>query len=80
MLTPFIDNFSQFIGISNTIIPNVVTFIIVAFLLVLGLKGQATWATLLIIYGVAMVALDLLGIDSVFNLISMFKRYLAGGN
>lgn len=77
MLEKTINTFSELIGISPFIIPNIITIIVVTFLLIYTLKGGNFTLTssviLIAVYGASMAILDkLLGIKSVFNVFSLF--------
>ena len=74
MLGDTINNLSTVLGIDSAIIPNVITFIVVVIILAITLKGQLSLLTLGSIYAVAMTILTLLGIDSVFNLITIIEN------
>lgn len=76
MLSDTLDNISTIMGISNTIIPNIITLIIVTFILILTFKGQLSWVTLGFIYAISMGILTILGIDSVFNIVTLIKDFV----
>lgn len=73
MLAPTINNISELLGIAHDIIPNIITFIVVVTLVVLALRGALEWISVLLIYALTMGVLTILGIDSVFNIISILK-------
>jgi len=74
MLTDTLNNISELLGISSTILPNIITLIVVVLLLVIGLSSQLDLKTMLLIYAVAMGVLSLLGIDSIFNIITLITN------
>lgn len=76
MLGETLDNLSTLLGINNTIIPNIITFMVVVTILFVTLKGQLSWVTLLTLYTLFMAILSLLGIDSIFNLITLVESWL----
>lgn len=76
MLENTINALSDLMGIDPVIIPNIITFIVVVVILYLSFKGQLSWVVLLSIYGIAMAVLTLLGIDSVFNIISIIEEFV----
>ena len=78
MLGEVLDNLSALLGINNTILPNIITFMVVVTVLFITLKGQLSWVTLLTLYTIMMAILSLLGIDSIFNLISIVENWVTG--
>ena len=78
MLGDFLDNLSALLGITPTILPNIITFMVVVTILFITLKGQLSWVTLLTLYTIIMAILSLLGIDSIFNLISIVENWVTG--
>ena len=78
MLGDVLDNLSALLGINNTILPNIITFMVVVTVLFITLKGQLSWVTLLTLYTIMMAILSLLGIDSIFNLISIVENWVTG--
>ena len=73
MLAETLDNLSELLSINPEILPNIITLIVVVLLIAVSLKSQLSWTTLLTLYGIAMVILELLGIDSVFNIITIIR-------
>lgn len=73
MLTETLNNFSELLNINSTIIPNIITFIIVAVLLIISMKSALDLKSIVMIYGLTMGILAILGIDSVFNLFTLLE-------
>jgi len=73
MLTDTLTNISELLGISDSIIPNIITLMFVAVILFISLKSQLSLSAMIMIYVVSMTILTLLGIDSVFNLITLLE-------
>ena len=73
MLTDTLTNISELLGISDSIIPNIITLMFVAVILFISLKSQLSLSAMIMIYVVSMTVLTLLGIDSVFNLITLLE-------
>ena len=75
MLGETITNLSLLLGIDPTIIPNIITFIIVVFLIILTFRteigGLASVGVIIALYTVSMGILTILGIDSIFNIFSL---------
>lgn len=76
MLGEFIDNLSILIGINNEIIPNIITFIVVVLIVTISFKSQLSIVALGTVYAIAMAILTLLGIDSIFNIITLIENGL----
>jgi hypothetical protein len=76
MLTDTINNLSDFLTFNRTLIPNIITFIIVVILIFLSLKSGLEFKGILLIYGIAMGILSVLGIDSVFNIITILENII----
>lgn len=76
MLTDTLNNLAELIGISNTIIPNIITLIVVVIILGLSLKGQLSLLAIGMTYGITMAILQLLGIESVFNIVTLIDNGL----
>lgn len=76
MLGETIENVSILIGIDTDIIPNIITFMIVVILLALSLKGYLSLLTLSFLYAISMGVLSVLGIDSVFNIITLIENWV----
>ena len=80
MLGETIDNISALLNINITIIPNIITFFIVVILIVLSFKmntsGLLSPVIMIALYTVSMTILTLLGIDSVFNIITLVGELL----
>ncbi len=83
MLTDIINNFSDFLTFDRSIIPNIITLIVVVFLIILGFKmnyGSISAPIVLIaLYTVSMTILTILGINSVFNIITLIGNLLYVG-
>lgn len=79
MLGTFLDNVSALLNINTDVLPNIITFVVVAFIIYLSLRGQLSWITLGSIYAIAMAMLTILGVDSVFNIITIIETYVIGG-
>lgn len=75
MLGETLRNISTLIQIDPSIIPNIITFIIVVGILFLSFKAQS-WTILVALYPLSMGVLYLLGVDSVFNLITILDNWL----
>jgi len=73
MLSDVINNISTLIGIDSAILPNIITFFIVITLLFLSLKGMLSLTALIMVYVISMGILSILGIDSVFNVITLLE-------
>ena len=73
MLTETLNNFSELLNINSAIIPNIITFIIVAVLLIISMKSALDLKSIVMIYGLTMGILTILGIDSVFNLFTLLE-------
>ena len=71
MLSDTLNNLSELIGIEASILPNIITLIVVILLITIGLSSQLDLKTMVMIYGLSMVILTILGIDSVFNVITL---------
>ena len=76
MLAPTINNISDLLGIAHDVIPNIITLLIVVVLVFLALRGSLQWISVLFIYGLSMGVLTILGIDSVFNIITIIKDFV----
>jgi hypothetical protein len=80
MLGETIDSISILIGIELDILPNIITFIVVLVLLFLGFKmnlsGVSSILILMALYTVSMSLLTMLGIDSIFNIITLIGDLL----
>jgi len=71
MLENTINNLSDFLTINQAIIPNIITLVVVFVMFYLTLKGGLTWIAIALVYTLVMGVLELLGISSVFNLITV---------
>lgn len=76
MLGDFLNNVSTLLNIDNAIIPNIITFMVVTVIVFVSLKSQLSWVTLGSIYAIAMGILSILGVDSVFNIITLVEDYV----
>ena len=76
MLFDDIATISKILGIPSTVIPDLITLFVVGFLILLTLKGQLSWITLVSVYTLSMGLLTLLGIDSVFNVVTLISNLL----
>ena len=77
MLSETLNNISTILNISPDIIPNIITFIIVTTIIIISLSSGLGWQGLLIIYGIVMLILQLvLGIESVFNIFTLFEKLI----
>ena len=74
MLTDTLQNISDFLSISNTVIPNLITLSVVTVLVIISFRGAVDWKLAILLYMVSMAILTLLGIDSVFNLITLIEN------
>ena len=74
MLESTVNNLSELLGIANNIIPDIITILTIIPLLLVGLRGGLSWATVLLIYGISMVMLSILGLDSQFNLVTLIEK------
>lgn len=76
MLGTFFDNLSTILNIDTAIIPNIISFFV--FIIVVGasLRSGLSWQGILIIYVIVSLILTLLGIDSVFNMISLLEALI----
>ena len=74
MLTDTLKNISDLLGISYDIIPNIITFMIVVVILFISLRSQLSFLALATVYFISMGVLTVLGIDSVFNLITLVSN------
>ena len=73
MLQTTIENLSLLLGISSSIIMNAITLLVVIILVILSATSGLDMKTLSMVYGVAMAALTILGIDSVFNIFTLIR-------
>ena len=71
MLTETINNLAEFLTIEASIIMNIITVIVVAILILISLASSLEWVTVGIIYAISMIVLQILGIESVFNIITL---------
>ena len=71
MFLETINNLSDLLTINRTIIPNIITFIVVVALIYLSFKGELGVAITIVLYTVSMSILELLGISSVFNIVTL---------
>jgi len=71
MFLETINNLSDLLTINRTIIPNIITFIVVVALIYLSFKGELGVAITIMLYTVSMSILELLGISSVFNIVTL---------
>lgn len=71
MLYDTIITMSDLIGIDSSIIPNIITFVVVVGIVILTFKSQLTWISILGVYGISMAILSILGIESVFNIVTI---------
>ena len=78
MLGDFLNNVSTLLNIDNAIIPNIITFMVVTVIVFVSLKSQLSWVTLGSIYAIAMGVLSILGVDSVFKIITLVENYVIG--
>lgn len=73
MLSDTLNNISELLGISYNILPNIITLIVVILLITISLSSQLDLKTMVMIYAIAMIILTLLGIDSIFNIITLLE-------
>lgn len=73
MLTGRLNKLSDFLTLDRAWIPNLITFFVVVIILFISLKSQLEWTGLLIIYAIFMTILKILGIDSVFNILTIIE-------
>jgi len=80
MLGETLNNISLLLDIDPTILPNIITFLVVIFLIFIGFKmnfGSISAPIVLIaLYTVSMTLLTLLGIHSIFNIITLIGNLL----
>jgi hypothetical protein len=62
---------SQLLRIPSSVIPNIITFIVVVILILTSIKGALEFKSIIIVYFISMTVLSLLGINSIFNLITI---------
>ena len=74
MLENTINSLSDFLTISQVIIPNIITLVVITIMFWLTLKGGLNWIGIMLIYTLIMGVLELLGISSVFNLVSVLAE------
>ena len=73
MLGDTFDNLSELLMLESSILPNIFTFIIVIILVGLAFSGQVEFKVMFILYFISMGILSILGVDSVFNLITLIQ-------
>jgi len=80
MLGETLNNMSLLLDIDPTILPNIITFLVVIFLIFIGFKMNfgsiAAPIVLVALYTVSMTLLTLLGIHSIFNIITLIGNLL----
>ena len=80
MLGDTIDNISKLLMIDLTIIPNIITFIVLLVIIYLSFKMQVNGFSglgfVVILYTASMGVLTLLGINGIFNIFSLIGDLL----
>lgn len=71
-----IDKLSDFLTFDRAILPNLITLIIVIIINFLSLKGGAHWVAVIVINLIFMSLLEIMGISSVFNVISIINTII----
>jgi ABC-type polysaccharide/polyol phosphate export permease len=77
MIIETINNISQLLGIPLSVIPNIITLFVTIIILFVSMKSELSWSALAVLYAVFMAILSLLGIESVFNLVSLIVNALS---
>jgi hypothetical protein len=77
MIIETINNISQLLGIPLSVIPNIITLFTTIVILFVSMKSELSWSALAVLYAVFMAILSLLGIESVFNLVSLIVNALS---
>ena len=78
MLTSTIENLATLLGVSSDTLMNVITFFIVILLIIISLSSGLEFKGIALIYGVTMTILQLLGIESVFNIFTLIISAIEG--
>ena len=71
-----LDNIALLLNIDNSIIPNIITLIIIVIIIYTTLKGGLDVFGVLITYAVSMGILTALGIDSIFNIFTLAQSVI----
>lgn len=77
MLEDVINNMSTLMGIDTTVIPMIISVIVIIGIVYISLKGQLTIFSLLGLYALSMAVLSFLGIESVINIFTLFKEVVS---
>ena len=78
MLTSTIENLATLLGVSSDTLMNVITFFIVVLLIIISLSSGLEFKGIALIYGVTMTILQILGIESVFNIFTLIISAIEG--
>jgi hypothetical protein len=76
MLTELFNNLALFLGIEASVFMNVITLLVVVLLILIGLSSGLEFKGILLVYGIAMAILQILGIESVFNIFTLIGDVL----
>lgn len=77
MIIETINDISKLLNIAPNIIPDIITLLATIILLFVSMKSELSWSALAVLYAVFMSILGLLGINSVFNLVTLIINALA---
>lgn len=77
MIIETINDISKLLNIAPNIIPDIITLLATIILLFVSMKSELSWSALAVLYAVFMSILGLLGINSVFNLVTLIINSLA---
>ena len=76
MLTELFNNLALFLGIEASVFMNVITLLVVVLLILIGLSSGLEFKGIMLVYGIAMAILQILGIESVFNIFTLIGDVL----
>ena len=76
MLTELFNNLALFLGVEASVFMNVITLLVVVLLILIGLSSGLEFKGILLVYGIAMAILQILGIESVFNIFTLIGNVI----
>ena len=76
MLTELFNNLALFLGIEASVFMNVITLLVVVLLILIGLSSGLEFKGIMLVYGIAMAILQILGIESVFNIFTLIGNVI----
>lgn len=69
---------SNFLSVDAYFFGDLITLTFIAFIVIVGVKSSANWATILIAFIIVTLIFGIIGLDSNFNIVTIIRDFITG--